>query len=419
MPLPPDFKPTLRPLDVRRVQQQGEGYFLLRDTLGLADKPLMVPEALGPLLALMDGARDLGALTAGFALRSGIALSSQRVESLVAALSDGLFLEDAAYERAHAEALAAYRQAPHRAPALVGRAYPDDPRDLERAFAGYLEAASTELDVDGHGPVAGVVSPHIDYERGWRVYAQVWSHAAQAVSEADVVVVFGTDHAGGPGRLTLTRQSYATPWGVLPTSRELVDALAEALGEEAAFGEELHHRGEHSIELALVWLHYFLRPRACAVVPVLCGSFHPFVSGEEAIEAQEHFDRALTALRQATQGKRVLAVAAADLAHVGPVFGDAAPWDQPRRTALEQHDASLLEAIGEGDHRRFFKEIQRVSDAHRICGMPPIYLMLRFLEGSRGRTVGYEQCPADEMGASLVSIAGATLHLNHLMGSVR
>ena len=41
------------------------------------------------------------------------------------------------------------------------------------------------------------------------------------------------------------------------------------LGEERAFAEELHHKGEHSVELAAVWLHHFLGGRPCSIVPML------------------------------------------------------------------------------------------------------------------------------------------------------
>ena len=95
---------------------------------------------------------------------------------------------------------------------------------------------------------------------------------------ADLAIIFGTDHSGGLGKVTPTRQSYATPYGVLPTANGIVDRLADALGEEEAFAEELHHRKEHSIELASVWLHHAPgrqrergRPRAVRLVRALRG----------------------------------------------------------------------------------------------------------------------------------------------------
>jgi len=63
--------------------------------------------------------------------------------------------------------------------------------------------------------VAGVISPHIDYQRGGPVYAAVWQRAAGAIRGAELVIVFGTDHSGGPGKLTralrITRKQNALP----------------------------------------------------------------------------------------------------------------------------------------------------------------------------------------------------------------
>ena len=238
------------------------------------------------------------------------------------------------------------------------------------------------------------------------MYAGVWRQAASAIRDVDLVVFFGTDHSGGPGKLTLTRQDYATPWGILPTCQPIVERLAQELGPEA-FEEELHHRNEHSIELALVWLHYFLRPRSCEVVPILCGSFQSFVEGNGDPATYEPFATAIRVLGEAAADRRVLVVAAADLAHVGPAFGDPTPYAPAQRQGLRSADDALLAAIGGGDPDRFFTHIQDERDHRRICGMPPIYLTLRMLAPVTGETTGYDQCPADVDGGSLVSIAGA------------
>ncbi len=404
--------PKLRPLDVRRTVAQGQPCLLLRDPLGLSQQTVLVPEGLGPLLALCDGTRDVATIAAGFGLRTGVTITPDRVQQVIDSLSQALLLEDQRWTEAHAQARREYLEGPFRRPALAGSAYPEAPEALAAALRGYCDQASSAMSdaVGAMEPVVGVVSPHIDFRRGGPVYAGVWQRAARAVAEVELVIVFGTDHAGGPGKLTLTRQNYATPWGALPTARPLVDALAHELGEEEAFAEELHHRNEHSIELALVWLHYFLGNRQCEVLPILCGSFHAFVAGDADPASWEAFDRAVAVLREASAGRRTLVVASADLAHVGPAFGDVQPWNDGHRAALRSADDALLEAIEAGDADRFFDEVRRVSDRHRICGMPPIYLTLRLLDGVAGATVGYDQCPADAMGTSLVSIAGALLH---------
>ena len=93
----------------------------------------------------------------------------------------------------------------------------------------------------------GLVSPHIDYERGGPVYGAVWAPAKSAALAADLDIIFGTDHSGGHGKLTLTRQHYATPFGILPTATAIVEACAAAVS--APFEEELHHRIREKIPM--------------------------------------------------------------------------------------------------------------------------------------------------------------------------
>ena len=234
--------------------------------------------------------------------------------------------------------------------------------------------------------------------------------AAKAVRAADLVIIFGTDHAGSTGRITLTRQSYATPFGVLPTDTDLVEAIADVIGEEAAFDEEIHHRGEHSIELAAVWLHHMRGGQSCQVLPVLCGSFQHFVAGAADPAADPRLDAMLDALRMAIAGRRTVVVAAADLAHVGPAFSDPLPIDRARYAQLQAADEILIETLIDADADAFFHQIAAEGDRRNICGLPPIYLTLRLLNGNaRGQLTGYDRCPADGQRTSFVSICGVVL----------
>ena len=169
-----------------------------------------------------------------------------------------MLLEGPRFEEAIQRALDEYRNAPFRTPALAGASYPDQPAELENTLDCYLAQAPQDNHVNENGKIVGLLSPHIDYHRGNRVYAQTWGRISDAVRDCELVIVLGTDHSGGSGSITLTRQSYATPWGALPTHSELVDELIRHLGEPDSLCEELHHVKEHSIELALVWLHYLL-----------------------------------------------------------------------------------------------------------------------------------------------------------------
>lgn len=401
--------PKLRPLDMRWVQGQDKrSFLLLHDPLGLAPSDLLIPGEIAPLLALLDGSRDISTVHSAFLLRTGLPLSLTQVQEFVAALERALLLEGPRFQEAQRHALERFRRAPYRPPALAGVVYPSDPQTLTRFCQQAWEAVRQQgVPAPPTAPVIGVLSPHIDYQRGWPVYAKTWGLAAPFLQDVDTVVVLGTDHQGGAGSLTLTRQNYATPWGSLPTDRSLVDALAEAIGPEAAFAQELHHAHEHSIELALVWLHYALGGKEVSLVPVLCGHFAHWMADGLTPAQDARLERFLDALREGLRGRRWLVVAAGDLAHVGPAFGDALPYDLVSKARLQEADQSLLATVAQGDADGFFRTLQGEQDRRKVCGLSCIYLALRLIGvGIEGHMVDYAQCPADAQGTSLVSIAG-------------
>ncbi len=395
--------PKLRAVEVRQVDRGGWPSIQLRDPLGLTDSVVIVPQYLAPVLLLCDGTRDADALTAAAQLRYGLPLDRELLQELMNALDQALLLDNQRYAQARDQALAVYRQAPFRPPALAGHVYPADPDELRRLLRGYLD----DVDDDGPAPTGGtgLVSPHIDYARGGPVYAAVWKRAAAMARAADLVVLLGTDHKGEVGQITLTRQHYATPFGVLPTAREIVDALAQALGAGAAFDGELRHRDEHSIELAAVWLHYIRDERPCEIVPILCGSFAHFVSGAAEPAQDPALNALLGALAQAAAGRQVLVVAAGDLSHVGSAFSGPA-LDGDGRAQFRAADDELIGHMCAGDAEGFFGALRQAGDKYNVCGGPPIYLALRMLGRVKGQPVAYDSCPADEHDTSAVSVCG-------------
>lgn len=397
--------PKLRTLDIRYHTHQGQPYFLLRDPTQITDTELLVPQPFGPLLALCDGSLDLDQLTERFSRRLHTPVDRSLIEELIGALDSALMLETERYRHAVAQKQSAYRSAPHRPPTLAGRSYPEVRHELWQQLQSYLEAvdAVEPKPYDWSGPV-GLLSPHIDYQRGGNVYAQVWKRAAQLAQEAEVVIIFGTDHYGSDP-FTLTRQHYATPYGTLPTDSSIVDALAAVIGEEQAFAGELRHIGEHSLELVAVWLHHMRAGEPCPIVPILCGGFHRFFYNEDSPQDDPIILEVMATLRRLTAERRTLVVASGDLAHVGPAFGGE-PLNANTRSQLRQADDMLIGQIAAGDVTDFYKTISSTKDKHNVCGVAPIYLTMETIGAKRGEPVGYATCPADDYDTSVVTIGG-------------
>ena len=377
----------------------------------MADQVVLVPAALTPLIILCDGTRDAGALKASFILRTGLRITEGIVSEFLTTLDSAFLLENGAFQQESQEALKRFRQAEFRPPSHQDAVYPADPAELARTIDRYCEGVHVDGDSARAGVrLAGMVCPHIDYDRGNETYAELWQKAAPYLDDVELAIIFGTDHVGGLGKITPTSQSYSTPMGVLPTDLDVVNGLADVLGHDHAFEEELHHAKEHSIELAAVWFHHFIRGRPCPVVPILCGSFYNYVTDEEDLYTDDTINSAIDYLKEATRGRNTLVIAAGDLAHMGPAFGDATSLDVVARAKLTAGDSESLSAICRGDAEGFFQISRSEQDSRRICGLPPIYLTLKYLDGVRGESMGYAQCPADEDGGSVVSIAGVLLY---------
>ena len=124
-----------------------------------------------------------------------------------------------------------------------------------------------------------------------------------------------------------TRKAFETPFGPLEVDREVLDAIVRRSPEDL-FAAELAHRGEHSIEFQAVWLQY-LRHRAGGgerrIVPLLTSFVHECLArGKSPGGAAGRRRGARRRVRDAmaTIPRRYCIVAGADLAHVGPRFGD-------------------------------------------------------------------------------------------------
>lgn len=395
--------PRLRPLDIRPTRHHGAPALWVRDPLELTDRYLLLPPALGPALFLLDGEHAAADILARLQAEWGVRLEAGVWDELLAALDAVLFLDNARSQEAQARALAAYRAAAFRPPIGAGQGYPAQPQALRELLDGYLAGAAAPARLPATG--RGLFSPHIDYERGGHVYARVWHEGAEMARAARRVIILGTDHHAGHNRITLTRQHYATPYGVLPTDQEAVAALAAAIGPEQAFAGELYHRREHSLELVLTWLHHMRGGRPVTVIPILTGSCHPFIVDGGHPAADPVFAALLHTLAPLARAQDTLLLASGDLAHIGPAFGGD-PVGIIERAELRAHDDALRGYLAAGDAEGFWQFIKAGEDGMNVCGVSPFYLTLKLLGAAEGQHAGYAVCPADAQDTSVVSVCG-------------
>jgi hypothetical protein len=227
-------------------------------------------------------------------------------------------------------------------------------------------------------------------------------------ADADTFVLLGTSHAPMREPFALCRKAFDTPFGAVPADEAAVDALAGHARGFDPFADQFNHKREHSLEFQVVFLKHLLKDRPFRIVPVLAGLGSQQSSGQDpAGDARvAGFMDGLRELIESRPG-RVVLVAGADLAHVGPRFGDAQAFGDDQRATLESADrASLDHAVGL-DAAGFWSHVVADLEERRVCGLAPIWSLVHALGGggaARGRVLHYEQTVDGEDG-SIVSHA--------------
>jgi AmmeMemoRadiSam system protein B len=401
--------PMLRPLEAFPAMISGQQVLCLRDPMRYSEAVVSVPAQTASILGLLDGQHSLLDIQEAFVRRFGSLLFREQLLQLLRALDDHLLLDSPRFADHRAEIEEEFRRARSRVASLAGKSYPSDSSALGRQLDGYMNALDGPRDTPpspSAASLAGLVVPHIDFARGGPCYA--WGYRElEGTPPADRFLILGTVHAPIMRAFSLTRKDFETPLGTVETDQEFVNCLLDAT-ENGYLDDELAHRGEHSIEFQAVFLRHHTPPsRQVQIVPVLCGSLHRFIEDGRSPGGEQEIESFVAALQEtmARLGGRTVIMASADLAHVGPQFGDQHQITPGQLREVAEADREMLRSVEAGDAEAFFGAVARDGDRRRICGLPPIYTLLRLLPDARGRLLRYSQWPDPQGTVTFAAVA--------------
>jgi len=403
--------PRLRPVEAFPVEQDGRRLLALRDPAGYASSILLLPSPAVEIVAMLDGRHTVLDIQAELVRRHGEIVPRADIEGLLDALDEHGFMDSPRFSALRAETDGRFLAAPIRPAAHAGSAYAAEPDELRRAFGTFFAPPEGPGPIDWSSPgggLRGLIAPHIDFHRGGPTYAWAYRELAER-SDADLFVILGTCHAGMPDPFALTRKDFETPLGPARVDRDLVERVAVRAGSDC-FASEAAHRVEHSIEFQTVFLTYlYAGRRDFTVVPVLASFVHEALAAGRSPEDDPRVPRFIDALRDAiaASGRRTVVIAGADLAHVGPRFGDPEPVSPAELERIAREDRAMLEPVTAGDAAAFVESVARDGDRRRICGLSPIYALLRVLGGGRGEVRRYGQWPDPQGVVSFASVSFA------------
>lgn len=401
--------PRLRPVEAFPAVVSGQEVLCLRDPQQYSEVVVYVPAQTASILGLFDGQHSLLDIQEAFARRFGSLLFREQLLQVIQSLDDHLLLDSPRFAAHRAKVEDDFRRSRSRTVMLAGKSYPLEAAALRQQLESYFtatEGPGATPPSPSAATLSGMVVPHIDFARGGPCYA--WGYRElEGVPPVDRWVILGTVHAPIARAFALTRKDFETPLGMVETDREFVDHLLAAVGNEY-LEDELAHRAEHSIEFQAVFLrHRTPSAHPVRIVPILCGSLHQFVEDRRSPSEGREIEAFLAAVRDTMVrlGGRSLVLASADLAHVGPRFGDPHQITPGQLREVADADREMLAAVEAGDPEAFFQAVARDGDQRRICGLPPIYAALRALPGVRGRLLRYTQWPDPQGTVTFAAIA--------------
>jgi len=398
--------PALRPVDITPMRdEQGDTHFVLIDRSQIAPSTVAVSPAGYFVLAHLDGTHTCADIQAEFQRQVGLKLPPEQVFELVEALDANLLLQGPRYEAAYAARVAAYRASPTR-----------DNRD-RYPDAGTLRAELEALIAQGRAvglkSLHGLIAPHLDYPRGAPCYADAYANLA-AAELAERYVILGTNHAGRAQTAVVTGKDFATPLGIAKVDQDFLARLEQRVGGTLR-EHELDHAWEHSVELQVHFLQVLAGGRKFAIVPILCAN--PCHEGGACCgqDGDGHdpggaraFAAALGEVLATTEG-RTIVIAGADLSHIGQHFGDAAATTPEYLQRVEQLDRGLLARLESRDEEAVVQFLTSTQNQTRICGIGPIYGLMRALPERECRVLSYHQAISFET-ETHVTCAAAVLY---------
>jgi AmmeMemoRadiSam system protein B len=400
--------PKLRNVDLFPAEVSGQKVICLRDPLNLSQKVLFIPYSTFFIIHLFDGQHSVVDIQVEYMRQFGKLLYREKIQELIDQMDEHFLLDSERFRQMEKKIIETFKNTPIRPMALAGEAYERDTVKLRQTIESYFREPegpglpSGRKESDG---LVGAIAPHIDYRRGGSCYA--WAHRAiQESSPADLFIILGTAHSATQQPFALTQKDFQTPWGPVETDRAFLGEI-QARCSLDFYEDEFAHKAEHSIELQLIFLRALWPKRdAFQIIPVLCGSFHEAISKNISPMDLPGVAPFIEALKEAIKksGRRVCLLASADLAHVGLRFGDAEPPNRFTLQSLVENDRILLEFAQRVDAEGFYNFLLRERDQRRICGLPPIYTLLRVVDAREGNLLKYGQS-MDSVSQSVVTFA--------------
>lgn len=238
----------------------------------------------------------------------------------------------------------------------AGRFFTNNPNELKSQLQQFFTDAVPKKTI--HSPLA-IVVPHAGYVFSGKVAASAYNQI-DPKQKFDHIFIIGSSHtAAFPGVSVYSNGNYETPFGTVKVDVELARKLIDE-NKLIKFHPEAHQT-EHSIEVQLPFLQYYLK-NDFKIVPIIIGS-----SNVETAKS-------LGEILKPYLNEKNLFIISSDFSHY-PLYPDAITADRTTAEAIKSNKASTLLTALQNNEKKEFPGL-----VTSLCGWSSVLTLLYMTE---------------------------------------
>lgn len=153
-----------------------------------------------------------------------------------------------------------------RTPAVAGKFYPAEKSELLSMLDTYF---SLPITAKNNGVVEGLIVPHAGYVFSGDVAASAYKLLDADKEYKHIFILAASHHVSFDGASIYNQGDYLTPLGKVPVDKKIANDLIKN-NKHILFKKEAHQY-EHSIEVQLPFLQYYLK-KDFLIVPIVIGT---------------------------------------------------------------------------------------------------------------------------------------------------
>lgn len=359
-----------RYLDFSKIHYGGQDYIAINCLIGLSKDPALIHVGMaGALSQLLTGIPETE-----FKYLLSKKFSIKEISEFVEMLDKLKFLESEQIEEEISELKKSYVSLEAREPWLEGRSFPA----TKAARVQLINDLLNQVDSRGQIETDVIILPHIDYPRGWQVYAETVK-SLKILEKKRFAVLIGTDHKGGSNLVSLCNKPYQLDGFKLEVDRQGINFLTQKAGDWI-LEDMIHHKTEHSLEITLPFLECIL-PKNIQTIPILVGAVENHRTYDELI-SNSQFKQFSSALAEYVSDKLTdtLFVLGIDFSHLGKSFGDPFEISDELLDRTQEYDSKLKASFEENTSKETFDRFVAENLRQKVCGFSSMILLREVLD---------------------------------------